>query len=174
MLLSYSVRHDSQEPPKGPHEIGRRTGIIEVDQSVVIRRPPKEVFAFLADLENWSQWQPDLRENAQTSRGQMDVGTTFRQALDAGGQRIELLGEVTEYEPDENLSLEYARDGLSVRLNFRLEPIDEGTRLIGEGEGRMSGFFSLFEPLVEREINERIKTGLADRKVLLKSRSPDT
>jgi uncharacterized protein YndB with AHSA1/START domain len=85
----------------------RSTGIIEVEQSVVIRRPPKELFAFLVNLASWSQWQPDLRKNEQTSHGPMDVGTTFRQALDAGGQRIELLGEVTEYEPNKNLSLDY-------------------------------------------------------------------
>jgi hypothetical protein len=35
-------------------------------------------------------------------------------------------------------------------------PVDEaGTRLSARGEGRMSGFFSLFETLVGREINPR-------------------
>jgi uncharacterized protein YndB with AHSA1/START domain len=145
-----------------------------VEQSVVIRRPPKEVFAFLSDLENWSRWQPELREVEQISRGPVAVGTTFRQALDAGGKRIELIGQVIEYEPNENLSLDYVRGGLSFRLHFHLEPIDDGTRLVGKGEGRMSGFSSLFEPVVEREVNEQIKTNLDDLKVLLESRSPDT
>jgi uncharacterized protein YndB with AHSA1/START domain len=141
---------------------------------VVIRRPSKVVFAFLADLESWSRWQPGMRENEQTSHSPMDVGTKFRQALDAGGQRIELLGEVTEYEPNEKLSLDYTRDGLSFRLTFHVEPIDEGARLISEGKGRMSGFFRLFEPVVEREVNEQIRASLDDLKALLESPTPDT
>jgi uncharacterized protein YndB with AHSA1/START domain len=145
-----------------------------VHQSVVIRRPPAEVFAFLADLQNWSRWNPEQRETELTSSGPMDVGTTFRQALDAGGKRIELFGEVSEYEPNENLSLDYARDSLSFRLDFRLERTSEGTRLIGSVEGRMSGFSSLFEPLVEREVNEQIKTNLDHLKALMESRSPGT
>jgi uncharacterized protein YndB with AHSA1/START domain len=151
----------------------RRMGIIEVEHSVVIRRPPEEVFAFLADLQNWSRWQPELRESEQTSRGPIDVGTTFRQALDVGGQRIELFCEVTEYEEDEKLSFHYARDGLSLGLNFSFEPVEGGTRITGKGEGRMSGFSSLFEPVIDREVNEQIKTSLDDLKVLLESRAAD-
>jgi uncharacterized protein YndB with AHSA1/START domain len=156
------------------HKIERSAGIIEVEQSVVIDRPLEEVFAFLTDLENWSLWQPDLRESEQTSRGPMDVGTTFRQALDVGGRRIELFCEVTGHEKDEKLSFDYARNGLSFALSFYFEPVEEGgSRITGKGEGRMSGFSSLFEPIVDREVNEQIKTSLDDLKVLLESRTPD-
>jgi hypothetical protein len=41
-------------------------------------------------------------------------------------------------------------------LGFVFVPLDEaGTRLTARAEGRMSGFFSLFEALVGREINPR-------------------
>jgi uncharacterized protein YndB with AHSA1/START domain len=151
----------------------RSARIIEVEQSVMIDRPPGEVFTFLADLENWWRWQPDLLESEQTSRGPMDVGTKFRQAIEVGGQRIELYCEVTGYEEDERLSLDYARDGLSSWLGFHLEPVERGTRVTGKGEGRMTGFSSLFEPVVDRGINEQIKRSLDDLKVLLESPTPD-
>jgi hypothetical protein len=138
---------------------------------VVIQRPLEEVFAFLADLENWSVWRPDLRESEQTSRGPLDVGTTFRQALDVGGQRMELFCEVTEYEKNRQLSLDYARDGLWFGLTFYFEPAEGGTRITGKGAGRMSGLSSLFEPLVDREVNQQIKTSLDDLKSLLESRA---
>jgi hypothetical protein len=158
---------------RGSHRTERSTGIIEVEQSVVRSRPLEGVFAFLADFENWSQWQPDLRESEQTSRGPMDVGTTFLQVLEVGGQRIKLFCEVTEYAKDEKLSFAYARDGLSFRLSFYFEPVKGGTRIISKGEGRMSGVSSLFEPLVDRKANDQIKTSLDDLKGLLESQTPD-
>ena len=140
---------------------------------MVIDRPPAEVFAFLADLENWRWWQPDLLESEQTSRGPMDVGTTFRQTLEVGGKRVVLLCEVSGYEENERLSFDYVRDGLSFWLGFYLESLMSGTRVTARGEGGMTGFSSLFEPLVEREINVQIKRSLDDLKVLLRSPAPD-
>ena len=115
---------------------------------------------------------PDLLESEQTSRGPVDVGTSFRQTLDLGGQRILLLCEVTGYEEGERLSFDYTRDGLSFWLGFYLEPVEGGTRVTGRGEGRMTGFSSLFEPVVEREIGGQIKHSLDDLKVLLESSTP--
>src|SRR3712207_494833 len=103
----------------------------------------------------------------------MNVGTTFRQTLEVGGKRIVLLCEVTGYEEDEEMSFDYAREGLSFWLGFYLEPVESGTRLTGKGEGRMTGFSSLFEPVVEREIDEQIRRSLDDLKVLLEPSTPD-
>jgi hypothetical protein len=80
----------------------------------------------------------------------MDVGTTFRLALDVSSQRIEVLCEITEYEENEKLEFHYARDGLSLGLGYYLEPLGDYTRITGKGEGRMSGFSGLFEPIVLR------------------------
>jgi carbon monoxide dehydrogenase subunit G len=140
---------------------------------VVVHRPREEVFGYLTDLETWSRWQPGLWESEQTSRGSMDVGTTFRLALDVSSQRIEVLCEVTEYEENEKLEFHYARDGLSLGLGYYLEPVGDYTRITGKGEGRMSGFSGLFEPIVDREVNEHIKTSLKDLKSLLESRVPE-
>jgi hypothetical protein len=140
---------------------------------VVVHRPREEVFGYLADLDTWSRWQPGLWESEQISRGSMDVGTTFLQALDVSGQRIEVLCGVTEYEENEKLKFHYARDGLSLGFGFYLEPVGDYTKITGKGEGRMSGFSGLFEPIVDREVNEQVKTSLNNLKSLLESRIPD-
>ncbi len=140
---------------------------------MVIHQPPEEVFGYLSNLENWSLWQSDLRESEQTSRGSINPGTEFRQALDIRGKRIELLCEVTEYEPNEKLSFACDQEDVSFALDFVFEPVDDSTRLTGRGEGRLNGFYSLFESLVDREANEQVKANLHDLKDLLESRSPD-
>ena len=173
LLYSCPVRRERRESFRRSDRTAGSARIIEVEHSVVIDRPPGEVFAFLSDLENWSRWQPDLLESEQTSRGPMEVGTSFRQTLDVGGQRVELLCEVNGYEEDEELSFFYARDGLSFWLGFYLELVVIDTRVTGKGKGRLTGFSSLFEPVVEREIDEQIKRSLDDLKVLLEPSTPN-
>lgn len=51
---------------------------------MVIRRPSEEVFAFVADLENWAQWQPNFSYE-QDTRGSVEVGNAFRRASTSMG-----------------------------------------------------------------------------------------
>ena len=118
--------------------------ILKIEQSVVIGRPVEEVFAFMADFENWARLQPSLRVNEQASGSPMEVGDTFRQAIEIPGQRKELVGEVVEYEKDEMLSFEYAWDQLSLGISLIFEPLGGSTRLTATGQGRMGGLFALF------------------------------
>lgn len=129
----------------------------------------------MAVIENWAQVQPAPGENEkETSRNPVKVGDTFRQTLQTPGQRIELLGKVTGYEPDERLSFEYTWDQLHLDVSFIFEPLDDGALLIARGDGRMGGFFALFEPLVNSEINAQLKTSLEDLKGRLESQPGKT
>jgi hypothetical protein len=141
---------------------------------VIIGRPVEEVFAFMADLENWARLQPSLRVNEQASGSPMEVGDTFRQAIEIPGKRIELVGEVVEYEKDEMLSFEYAWNQLSLGISLIFEPLNGSTRLTARGQGRMGGLFALFETLVNGEINAQLKTNLDDLKNLLEAQPTNT
>jgi carbon monoxide dehydrogenase subunit G len=130
----------------------------------MIQCPVEEVFAFMSDIENWAQVQPDSQGNEKFSGDRIEVGSTFRQALDISGQRIELLGKVIGYEPNERLSLEYTRDQLTLDVSFSFDPFDGDTRLTARGEGSIGGLVALFEPLVKSEINAQLKINLDDIK----------
>ena len=67
----------------------------------MIQRPVSEIFAFLADIENWAKLQLTLRESQETSPGPGRVGDTFLQTIEIPGQLIELLCRVTGLEEDE-------------------------------------------------------------------------
>src|SRR5215217_1588201 len=138
---------------------------------MVIHQPLEEVFSFLANLENWSLWQPDLRESEQTFQGSTNTGTAFRQTLQIRGKPVELLCEVTEYEPNEKLSFACDLEDISFELDLVFEPVDGSTRLTGKGERQMNGFYSLFEPVVSREADEQVKDNLHNLKDFLEARS---
>ena len=72
---------------------------IREEHSVVIERPIEEVFAFVTDPNNDSLWQSRTLETEQTSEGEVDVGTTWRNISKFLGRRIDTTMEVTENEP---------------------------------------------------------------------------
>jgi len=152
-------------------QTGRRDGIIEIEESVVIHRPVREVFAFLADIENWAKLQLALRESEKTSPGPVKVGDTFLQTLEIPGQLIELLCRVTALEKDERVSLEYSWDQLLLWIDFVFEPLDGGTKLTSRGEGRIGGLLALFEGPVNSEIEAQLRTTLGNLKNHLESQA---
>ncbi len=143
---------------------------MEIGQSVKIGRPLAEVFAFVADLGNWPRWQPDA-EDGSLPKGPAEVGTSFRQAFRTSGGRVELLCNVIGYEEGRRLSFSYTRQDASFLIDYLFEPEDRGTRLIAAGHGQLTGFYKLFEPLVEREMNARINSSLATLKDLLEGKA---
>jgi uncharacterized protein YndB with AHSA1/START domain len=146
---------------------------IKVEETVVIQRPREEVFASVANSENWGWLRPVPQERAQASLERVDVGTVFRPALNLNGQSVEMLCEVTDYEPDERLAIACAREDMSFMMDLILEPVDGGTRLTCTGEGNMRGFINnLIEPLVSQGINEQVKASLESLRELLNSGGP--
>ena len=49
------------------------------ENTVTIRRPPDDVFAFLADLVNVPSWNHAIESTTKTSAGPVGVGSTYRQ-----------------------------------------------------------------------------------------------
>src|SRR3954467_4736802 len=66
--------------------------------TVEIARPPREVFAFVADPAKLSAWQ-DAEEVQQLTDGPVQAGTRFREVHKVMGRRRGELTEVVECEP---------------------------------------------------------------------------
>ncbi len=49
----------------------------QVSKSVLIPRPPKEVFDYLANFENTADWDPGVAEAVKLSPGEAELGSTF-------------------------------------------------------------------------------------------------
>jgi Polyketide cyclase / dehydrase and lipid transport len=49
------------------------------ENTVIIRRPTAEVFAFLADFENVPRWNYAIVETHKVSQGPVGVGTVYQQ-----------------------------------------------------------------------------------------------
>jgi uncharacterized protein YndB with AHSA1/START domain len=111
---------------------------LRMEHSVVIDRPPAEVFKYLTDAERLPEWQTSAL--AVTAQGEMRVGTRLRETRNFLGRRAESTLEVTEYEPDRKFSLRVVSGPLPFEVRHTLTPVDGGTRLDWVGEADTSRF----------------------------------
>ena len=144
--------------------------MIKIENSYVINRPIEEVFEFLANAENNSQWQSSTQEVKKTSEGATGVGTTFTSVGQILGRRLESSLEYTAYEPNKRLAGKTTSGPIPFQFVNTFEPVAEGgTKVTTSGEGDVGGFFKLAEPLVARMLERQFKTDSANLKDLLES-----
>jgi hypothetical protein len=75
------------------------------ENTVMIRRPIEDVFAFLADFENVPRWNYAIVETHKVSQGPVGVGTVYQQVRSVPSRSEERF-EVTTYNPPRQLELQ--------------------------------------------------------------------
>jgi uncharacterized protein YndB with AHSA1/START domain len=139
-----------------------------MEASVVINRPIDEVFAYVMDVGNWTEWA-GLPEAERTSEGPVGVGTTFQGVSQFLGQRGEWTSEVTEYEPNRKMEQKITWGPMSIQQSVTCEPVEGGTRFTMVSKGETGGIFKLAEPVVNRMMQRQLESNLANLKDILEA-----
>jgi uncharacterized protein YndB with AHSA1/START domain len=105
---------------------------VRVVESIVIERPPEQVWDVVADLETHTSWRPALREFRQVSDGPLGVGSRIREVLSWRGREIVIDDEITAYEPPHRLGIRGSWKAADFDVDFRLDPVAEGTNVTME------------------------------------------
>jgi uncharacterized protein YndB with AHSA1/START domain len=143
--------------------------MVKIEESVVIKRPVEDVFAFMSNPENDPQWQSETTETEITSQGPIGVGTTYLDVTHFLGRRIESIYEFTEYETNKKLSLKTTSGPIPIEATITYESVENGTKVNFSARGEAGGFFKLAEPLVARMAQRSWTTNYANLKDLLES-----
>jgi carbon monoxide dehydrogenase subunit G len=139
------------------------------ENTVIIRRPVEEVFAFLADFENVPRWNFAIVETTKTSPGPVGVGTTYRQTRSVP-TRSEERFEVTTFEPPRRLEVQGQIGPFRARIGYLLEPAGSGTRLRNLVDLGSSGPLTLVAPLVTSRVKHAVAANLETLEQLLSTR----
>jgi carbon monoxide dehydrogenase subunit G len=133
---------------------------MQVRESILVDRPPEEVFAFIADPAKAVLWRSYLVASQGDSGA---VGDRVRQTY-AYEDRMETLElEVMEYKPPEHLS--YKTEGrIRGRISFQCRPESGGTRVGMAISATVSGPAALFQGRIEKEADALLKSDLAKLK----------
>ncbi len=147
---------------------GTSTGV-EVAHTVVIGRPIEEVFGFLTNLDNERRWQPDIQQVGWTTDGRIAPGSRFREVRRVMGRRVEMICEVTEFEPSSRFCIKTVGGELSFTSCRIFEATAHGTRTTQATDVHLRGIFKLFAPYVARSGRKQLAADMATLKSILEA-----
>ncbi len=126
--------------------------MVTIEANATIDRPVEDVWKFMSDFSNTPKWSPDIVEMKQTSPGSLGVGTT----LLIRHPKQSLTGRVTEYEPNRSFVFEVASGpARGTKVGYRMEGIEQNTRLTYTFDFKLEGFYRLLGPLVTGRATKR-------------------
>jgi carbon monoxide dehydrogenase subunit G len=136
------------------------------ENAVTIRRPPHEVFEFLADFENVPKWNYAIVETRKASGGPVGVGTTYRQTRSLPSPAEETF-EITEFESDRRLAIYGDLGPFKGTLAYDLEDANEGTLLTNAANLEAHGVLKLAAPLASGRVGQAVAANLQKLKEIL-------
>jgi len=135
--------------------------------SIFINRPQQEVFDFVSNPANDTQWSSVAESREWTSEGPVGVGSTLRSAARFLGRKIESILEITIWDPPHQYAQKLVSGPFPFEFAAKLEPKENGTQLTINGEIEPGGFFKLAEGLIAKQAQKQLDTDFDALKLLL-------
>lgn len=139
-----------------------------VEVSIDILGDPEEIFLFISNPANNSQWQQGMISAEVTSSGPLGVGSTYKQVANFLGRQIESNFEIIAYEPGRMIKGTTVDSTFPITFTRLVEPgAQEGyARVSAVVEGDASGVYRLFTPILDRLVKRSVEGDYARLKVL--------
>ncbi|MBK9178283.1 MAG: SRPBCC family protein [Acidimicrobiales bacterium] len=128
-------------------------------------RPADDVFAYLADLRNFAEWDPGIRRVAQVEGDGAGPGAVFDVTVAGVGRDLTLRYRTVEYAPPGNLLVLAASTLFTSEDRITVETDGAGTVVTYDADLRLNGVLRLADPglrLVFGRIGDRAAAGLRE------------
>jgi uncharacterized protein YndB with AHSA1/START domain len=136
---------------------------IDVTAEVAIRRPPRDVAAYMTDPAHDSEWIGGVREARMETPPPLAVGSRVARVAYFLGRRVEYVNEVTELDPERVLDMRSVKAPFPMRVTYSFEPADgcgAATVVRNRVRGAPGGFFALFGPLLAPLVKRSVQKDL--------------
>jgi len=122
-----------------------------------------EAFAYMADVRNFTAWDPGVRSSVLVSGDGPGPGSAYDVAVAVAGRPMTLRYEFTEYEPSHRLVLRAETRLLRSLDTVTVDAEDTGSRVVYDAELTLAGLLAVADPLLAvafRRIGDRAAAGL--------------
>jgi hypothetical protein len=131
--------------------------MIQLNETRAIARSPGEVFAFLADLNNFPKWRANLVSFKILTEGPTEVGTRCAEVVQVGPMRATGTCDVTEFSPGKMLAFKATTAGIVYDGRIVVERWENGSRLTLTGDVYPIGPMKLMQPVLRRKLESGIE-----------------
>jgi len=144
--------------------------MIQVESSVLVKRPIKEVFDFVTTPENDAHWYIGVESRDHTPGEPAGVGSTSMSEIRFLGMPVKVVWEVIEYDAPQKIGVKTIEGPVSVEARYTFEPVNgDQTKITVHGEADVGDIFSLADPLVERMAQRQWDASFENLKDVLES-----
>ena len=116
---------------------------MHAELTIEIARTPEDVFAYLTEVANLTEWQSGVRSAEIAGGGGVSAGARIVESRHLLGRELSTTLEIAECEPPRLFVLRALDSPVPFTVRHELEPSGDGTRLrvVGEGDaGLLPGF----------------------------------
>ena len=149
---------------------------MRIEESIEIKRPPAEVFAFFDDRRNDSRWMETVVSSEWIDEGESTgLGRRGRMVMYAP-RLTEFEDEVTEYEPARRVGHRSVSKSMTIFTACHADPVPGGTRatLVFEPERLPGGRLGkLVAPFITRTVRRNYRADLARLKRILEDEAEE-
>ncbi|MGH2477329.1 MAG: SRPBCC family protein [Candidatus Limnocylindrales bacterium] len=130
--------------------------------TITVGASPRDVITYIADPATAPVWMKALETSELITRGPIQPGSRFREVQSAGGERIETICEVVEYDGETRYAWRSVGDGpAQYGGGFTATPSDAGTELRYEGWATATGRLAEREAAWARQAQREAEAELA-------------
>lgn len=128
-------------------------------ESIEIARAPRDVFAYLDQLDRHGEWQAAIVGTTNISAGPVRVGTraTDRRRV-PGGMKVNATYEIVEHDPPRRVSFQVVNGPVRPAGTVTIEGLDDQTRsrLTLEIDFHGHGIGKLLAPMAQRQARNEV------------------
>jgi uncharacterized protein YndB with AHSA1/START domain len=103
--------------------------IMKIVNKVEIMAAPERVFYWIERPDKAKQWVTNVARSEYITKTAERIGTTFREYVEEGGQGIEMMGIITEFQPNRLFAVHLESDLHTADVSFVLKGEDGRTLL---------------------------------------------
>ena len=133
------------------------------EASIEIARPAGEVFPWLVDSDKRLQWVSGLVASEPLRDGR------YRETMEQAGRRVDVTSSVVALEEPHRLEVWSEGRGVTARIEHRLDPSGEGTRVISSLDLKLGGLLRFAGGVAAAQAQRSLERSLASLKTLLES-----
>jgi len=142
-----------------------------IEESVEIKRPVDNVFAYTTDAKSWAKWQSIIPEAEQTSQGPVSVGTTFKGTSRMMGRSMKWTATATEYEPSRKFGKNITSGSMTIEQHNSYDPTEGGIKFTIVYDMKVGGLLKLFSPMLVSSMRKELKKSLGNLKSVLEAQT---
>jgi carbon monoxide dehydrogenase subunit G len=145
---------------------------MRINESVVINRPPDEVWAFLTDLFNSPRVRPGALALRRTSPGPLGKGSLLQGRMTILGFETRFAMTVTEFDPPCSAVVTLAARPGRGAIRTTLEPTPEGTRVDRTTDFELNPALRLMSPVFGFLLRRQDRAASRNWKRLIEAAAP--